>query len=297
MTAAVLLREAAARLRAAGVLSPEWDAERLLRHVLGWDRAALVASPEAAVDGEGENRFRALLAERARRVPLQQLVGTQAFWRHEFKVTRDVLVPRPETELLVEASLEALRGIASPLIVDVGTGSGCIALSLAAERPDARVHATEVSKAALAVARENARRLGLADRVSFHEGDLLQPLAPQFGAIDLVVSNPPYVDERERDTLAPEVRDHEPAVALFAPDHGLAAYRRLLPEAAAALRSGGPLVLELGAGQLAEVERICRESALTVERVLRDLQGIERCLVARARGIQGAMPKADSRPA
>ena len=143
------------------------------------------------------------MAERARRVPLQQLVGTQAFWRHEFKVTRDVLTPRPETELLVEASLEVLRDTARPLIVDVGTGSGCIALSLAAERPDARVHATDVSPAALAVARENARRLGLADRVSFHEGDLLQPLASQFGAIDLVVSNPPYVDERERGHARP----------------------------------------------------------------------------------------------
>src|SRR5512140_220648 len=166
-------------------------AAALLRHVLGWDRAALVASPEAAVDGESDGRFRALVAGRARRVPLQQLVGTQAFWRHEFKVTRDVLTPRPETELLVEAPLEALRGTAGPLSVDVGTGTGCIALSLAAERPDARVHATDVSPAALAVAQENARRLELASRVSFHEGDLLQPVEGA-GAFDLVVSNPPY---------------------------------------------------------------------------------------------------------
>jgi release factor glutamine methyltransferase len=283
MKAAALLREAAERLRESGVAAPDWDAERLLRHVLEWDRAALVARPDALIDGALETRFRSLIEERARRIPLQHLVGTQAFWRHEFVVTPDVLIPRPETELLVEAALELLRGIEQPLVVDVGTGSGCIALSLAAERPDARVHATELSGAALAVARENASRLSLAGRVAFHEGDLLAPLSARFESIDLVVSNPPYVDEADRGTLAPEVRDHEPALALFASEHGLGVYRRLVNEASAALRPGGTLILELGAGQRGAVFRLCDDAGLAIVRVLPDLQGIARALVATKR--------------
>jgi release factor glutamine methyltransferase len=128
MTAAALLAEAAAALLAAGVSSPEWDTERLLLHVLGCDRASLVASPGRRVPADAEERFRRLLARRAAREPLQHIVGTQAFWRHEFIVTPDVLVPRPETELLVETALELLRGVDRPVVVDVGTGSGCIAL-------------------------------------------------------------------------------------------------------------------------------------------------------------------------
>jgi release factor glutamine methyltransferase len=283
MTAAALQREAAARLRASGVEAPDGDAERLLRHVLDWDRARLVAHPDATVEAAAETRFRSLVEERARRVPLQHLVGLQAFWRHEFVVTPEVLIPRPETELLVEAALDALRGRERPLLVDVGTGSGCIALSLAAERPDARVHATELSGAALAVARANASRLGLAGRVVFHQGDLLRPLEGSPDAIDVVVSNPPYVDEADRGTLAPEVRDHEPALALFAPEHGLGVYRRLVSEASAALQPGGTLILELGSGQRADVERLCGDAGLVVVRVLPDLQGIPRALVATKR--------------
>ena len=283
MTAGSLLREAAAALRAAGVEAADWDAERLLRHVLGWDRAALLARPESEVDPEKAARFRSLVGERARRVPLQQLVGTQAFWRHEFLVTADVLIPRPETELLVEAALDALQRVTAPLVVDVGTGSGCIALSLAGERPDARVHATDLSRAALEVARENARRLGLVQRVAFHEGDLLDPVLELAGAIDLVVSNPPYVDEAQRDALAPEVREHEPAAALFAPEHGLGIYRRLVPAALLALRPGGTLIVELGAGQRAAVERLCGAAGLAVGEVRADLQAIPRALVASKR--------------
>ncbi len=283
MTARALLREAAVALRAAGVEAPDWDAERLLRHVLDWDRAALLARLDAEVEPAKAARFRSLVGERARRVPLQQLVGTQAFWRHEFLVTADVLIPRPETELLVEAALDTLRELTDPLVVDVGTGSGCIALSLAGERPDARVHATDLSRAALEVARENARRLGLAQRVAFHEGDLLEPVAELAGAIDLVVCNPPYVDEAQRDTLAPEVREHEPATALFAPEHGLGIYRRLVPAALRALRPGGTLIVELGAGQGAAVERLCSAAGLAISEVRQDLPGIPRALVASKR--------------
>lgn len=280
MSVAALLAEAAARLRRAGIEAAGWDAERLLRHVLGCDRALLLSRPETEVAAEAEARFRRLVDERARRVPLQHLVGTQAFWRHEFVVSADVLVPRPETELLVEIALERMRGIERPLVVDVGTGSGCIALSLAAARPDADVHATEISPAALAVAQQNASRLGLADRVRFHAGDLLQPLGPLTGRLDLVVSNPPYVAEEERAALTPEVRDHEPAVALFAPERGLAVHRRLAGLAASALRPGGTLVLELGSGQQAAVARFCADALLEVAEVRADLAGIPRALVA-----------------
>jgi release factor glutamine methyltransferase len=246
MTVAQLLAQAARELGDARVESPEWDAERLLRHVLAWDRATLVASPEASPSAEHAAEFRRLVRERARRIPLQHLTGTQAFWKQELRVTPDVLIPRPETELLVEAALELLRGAARPVIADVGTGSGCIALALAAERADAELHATDVSEAALAVARDNERRLGLEGRVAWQLGDLLEPVAAAVrGRTDLVVSNPPYVDEAERDSLAPEVRDHEPALALFPPGDALSVYRRLVPAAAEVLKPGGVLVVEI----------------------------------------------------
>jgi release factor glutamine methyltransferase len=249
--------------------------------VTGWDRAAFLSRPGAAIVPETLARFFELIGERAKRRPLPHLTGTRAFWRHEFLVTPDVLIPRPETELLVEAGLEALRGRPGPTVADVGTGSGCIALSLAAERPDAVVHAIDISEAALAVARENARRLGLENRVSFHRGDLLASVPSLTGSLDLVVSNPPYVDASEADSLAPEVREHEPALALFAPGDRYSLYRRLAPAAAAALRAGGFLLLEAGQGMADEVCRVCESSGLQVTKVLADLQQIPRVIVAR----------------
>jgi len=266
-------------LREAGVSNPQLDAELLLRHVTGWDRATVLSQPTREVTGETLARFRSLTEARALRRPLQHLTGTQAFWRHEFLVNADVLIPRPETELLVEAGLESLRDTSRPAVVDVGTGSGCIALSLAAELPEATLHAVDISPAALEVAHENARRLGLVDRVRFHEGDLLAPVRTLAGSIDLVVSNPPYVDPGEAPSLAPEVRDHEPALALFAPDDRYSVYRRLAPEASALLRPGGLLMLEVGLGMADEVRRICESAGLTVTRVLDDLQGIPRAIV------------------
>jgi release factor glutamine methyltransferase len=279
MTAAALLHDAAATLAAAGVASPEWDAERLLRHVLGCDRAALVAEPGRPVPAPQAEGFRALVARRAAREPLQYILGTQAFWRHEFLVTPAVLIPRPETELLVEAGLELLRGTKSPVVVDVGTGSGCVALSIAAEREDAEVHATDISKAALEVARENARRLGLEERVTFHHGHLLAPLAGR--EVQLVVSNPPYVDVAERGSLAAEVRDHEPAEALFPPGDPLAVHRALARGSIPALRPGGWLALEVGHGQAAAVEALCLDAGLVDVRATPDLAGIPRVVTAR----------------
>jgi release factor glutamine methyltransferase len=217
---------------------------------------------------------------RASREPLQYILGTQAFWKHDFLVTPAVLIPRPETELLVETSLELLKDVERPLIVDVGTGSGCIALSLAFERPDAEVHATDISEPALEVARENARRLGLEGRVAFHLGALLDPVAHLSGTIDLIVSNPPYVDPAERDTLAPEVRDHEPGTALFTPDP-LCVYRALVLGAVVALRPGGCLAVELGQGLAEPVAALCLSVGLQPRPPGTDLAGIPRALTAR----------------
>jgi release factor glutamine methyltransferase len=198
-----------------------------------------------------------------------------------------VLVPRPETEFVVEEALHLFgaRPDAAPgglRLADIGTGSGCIALSLAAERGDATVHAVDASAAALAVASENARALGLPDRVRFHLGDLLEPLAALHGRLDLVASNPPYVDASEWPGLAPEVRDNEPRLALVPPDgdrYGV--YRRLAPQAARALRPGGSLVLEIGRGMEREVGEIAAAAGLRVDRVLPDLQQIDRVVVCR----------------
>jgi release factor glutamine methyltransferase len=272
--------QATATLTAAGIATAALDAELLLRHVTGLDRAALFVRSAQRLDAEAEQRYFALVEARAQRRPLQHLTGTQAFWRHDFLVTPEVLVPRPETELLVEHTLAALRDEPAPRVVDVGTGSGCIALSLAAERPEATVLATDISRAALAVAQANAGRLGLAGRVAFHEGDLLDPVAAE-APFHAVVSNPPYVDRAEADGLSPEVRDHEPALALFAPDEPYSVYRRLIPATARALRPGGFLLLEVGQGMADEVRRLCEAAGFAVERVALDLQGIPRAVVAR----------------
>jgi release factor glutamine methyltransferase len=281
MTAAALLADAAATLAAAGVETPEWDAERLLRHVLGWDRAALLASPGHAVPGPDAERFRALVRRRASREPLQYILRTQAFWKHDFLVTPAVLIPRPETELLVETSLELLRGLVTPVVVDVGTGSGCIALSIAAERPDAVVHATDVSAVALEVARENARRLGLEGRVAFHEGQILEPLSGLEVPVHLVVSNPPYVAPGEREGLLPEVRDHEPEHALFPPGDVLAVYRRLVPSSAAFLQRRGALAVEISPFVLEGVRRLFHEAGFVDTTVRADLAGRPRVVLGR----------------
>ncbi len=280
MTPAEALALGTVRLREAGIESAGHDAEVLLRHVLGWDRARLLVESARALEPESEASFLALLTERAARRPLQHLTGTQWFWRHEFLVTPDVLIPRPETELIVETALDLLCNVPTPVIADVGTGSGCIALSLAAERPDAIVSGIDISPAALAVARQNASRLSLDGRLRFLLGDLLEPLRELFGRVDLVASNPPYVDPDETAALPPEVRQHEPAPALYAPGERYLVYRRLVPQAAAALKPGGSLLLEVGRGMSEEVARICEAAGLRVERVIPDLQGIPRTVVA-----------------
>jgi release factor glutamine methyltransferase len=281
MTITEALRLASRRLGTAGVPYPEADAELLLRHASGWDRARLITDADRELAADVEARFLALVEGRARRRPVQHLVGTQHFWRHEFVVTPDVLIPRPETEILVETALELLRGTPAPVIVDVGTGSGCIALSLAAERPDASVHAVELSAAALEVAQHNARRLGLAGRVAWHQGDLLAPLQALAGSVTLVASNPPYVAPAEIEGLAPEVRDHEPRLALQPPGARDVLYARLAAEAFPLLAPGGSLAVEIGQGMEREVAAQLAAAGFAIDRVVPDLRSIPRTLVAR----------------
>jgi release factor glutamine methyltransferase len=260
------------------------DAALLARWVLGWDAAVwLTRSRETPPPGFLE-RFLPLIERRARHEPIAYIVGEREFYGRSFLVSRDVLIPRPETELVVEDALAALaaadashRAARSPTIVDVGTGSGCLAVTLALERPDARVIATDISEPALAIARRNANRLGAGDRVTFVHGSFL---ARAGGPFDLIVANPPYVSERDRGSLPVEVERFEPAEALFAGDDGLDAIRALLPLASAALAAGGWLVMEIGQGQLAAVRNLVDETTgFSFVRSRIDLQGIPRVVV------------------
>jgi release factor glutamine methyltransferase len=281
MTVAEALRLATRRLADAGVAEPVLDAELLLRHVMAWDRAALLARGAALLSSDQAKRFLALVGEREARRPVQHLTGTQAFWGRDFLVTPDVLIPRPETEILVEVAMELLSGLAAPVVVDVGTGSGCIALTIAAERPDVEVHGVDISHAALEVARTNARRLGLESRVLLFRGDLLSPVAHLAGSVHLVVSNPPYVHPADLPALAPEVRDHEPRLALVPTPDASDLYRRLAAGTRRLLRAEGALAVEIGLGMADEVSAITESEGFRVERAVPDLQGIPRVLVAR----------------
>jgi release factor glutamine methyltransferase len=285
MTVGDALRLATRRLAGAGVTDAAWDAELLLRHVLHWDRAAVLSREAKELSTDEETRFFSLVAEREGRRPLQHLAGTQAFYGRDFLVTPDVLIPRPETELLVETALELLSGQAAPVVVDVGTGTGCIALTIAAEIRSADVYGVDISHAALEVARNNARRLGLEGRVRLYQGDLVAPVQALAGCVHLVVSNPPYVSASEIPDLAPEVRDHEPRLALVPHPDASDLYRRLANGAHRLLLPGGALLVEIGLGMAEEVTAICEGEGLQVERVIPDLQGIPRVVAAlRPRG-------------
>ncbi len=252
------------------------DAELLLRSVTGWDRAFVLAHDEAPLDADAERAFREAIARRALGEPVQYIVGEQEFWGLALKVTPAVLIPRPETEHVIEAVLARVSRDADLQIADVGTGSGAIAIALAKELPRSRVLATDISQAALEVARENAARHSVADRIDFVRCDLL-PDAP--GNFDVLASNPPYIAEDERESLAREVKDFEPQQALFAGATGYEIYQRLLPVAAHALKPGGWLVLEIGAGQSAQLREMLREWRDVA--TMRDLAGIERVVCAR----------------
>ena len=265
------LDSAVIALTAAGCDTPRLDAELLLAHVLGAGRAALIADPERGLEPDEARAFMDLAARRREREPVAYILGSKGFRTIELAVDARVLVPRPETEHLVEAALDLPAGAR---VADVGTGSGAVALALKTERPDLEVLGTELSPGALAVARANAARLGL--DVELLEGDLLDPVE---GPLDAVVSNPPYVADADRLTLPLEIARHEPSEALFAGADGLDVIRRLIPAAAA--RGAALLALEVGAGQAATVAGLVREAFPEVG-TARDLAGIERVVIGRA---------------
>jgi release factor glutamine methyltransferase len=269
------LRRAAAHLAERGITAARLEAELMLAHVLGLTRLELYLHFDRPLSQDERSAMRRLLTERGRGVPLAYLTGKREFFSLEFEVSSAVMVPRPETELLVEAVLGLERDERLPAgeILDVGTGAGAIAVALAHRLPARRVVATDISPDALAVAARNARRHGIAGRVTFTEGDLN---AGQTGPFAAVVSNPPYIAEGDRGTLPPEVLA-EPPLALFAGEAGLTVIRRLIGTCPGLLAPGGWLLLEVGAGQAGEVERLMRDEGRLVEMVVgRDLAGIER---------------------
>ncbi len=283
----MLLRDALTsainRLSAAHVPSPRMNAELLLMFTLGCDRAHLYAHTERELTSGEQARYEQALAQRAQGVPAQYITGHQEFWGMDFIVTPAVLIPRPETEHVVESVLRLIREPGQdappplktssfPRIVDIGTGSGCIALALAKELPQAKIHATDISAAALEIARANAARHQLESRIHFHKTDLLQGLDPN--TFDFVVSNPPYVGESEEDQVQLEVRKFEPRDAVFAGPTGLEVIDRLIPQAHAALRPGGWLVMEIS-GTIANGVKRLLEGWNQVQ-ITNDLQGIPR---------------------
>jgi release factor glutamine methyltransferase len=260
------------------------DAESLLLLALrcdapGANRAWLVAHGDEAVAPNVEAELDALLKRRIAGEPMQYIVGEAEFFGLPFLVNPDVLIPRPETEHLVEKVIALAQGFARPRIVDVGTGSGAIAVALACQLPGALITAAEISESALTIARENADRNGVADRIRFLQGDLLDPVAGE--QFDIVVSNPPYVPERDRASLSVEVRDYEPAQALFAGEDGLAVYRRLIPAAFGALVQGGSVALEIGYGQSDAIRALFAGAGFAQIEFASDLQGIPRVASAR----------------
>ncbi len=254
-----LIAWAACYLEEKGIVKPRLNAELLLAHCTGRSRTELYAYPDEPVPAREKEDYAAAVWRRGAHEPLQYITGRKGFRHIELVVDRRTLIPRPETEMLAERAVQLLRAARGhPVVVDVGTGSGCIALSLARECPAAVVHATDISDGALAVARENARRLGPGGVASFHRGDLLDALDGELrGGVDLIVSNPPYIREDDFRTLPPEVREHEPHASLVAGPTGTEVHLRLMEQAPRWLAPGGRLLMEAGDGQ---VGGLCREA-------------------------------------
>jgi len=307
-----------AQLRAANVPSYTLAAELLLLYATSRSRTSIYSHPEDQLSEPESQNYFALIERRAAGVPVQHLTGKQEFWGLAFEVTPDVLVPRPETEHVIEVALDrlAFRDLRTKqkqnmsgkglLVADIGTGSGCIAIALAKELPAATICALDISPAALAVAQRNAARLGCSDRITFLESNLLdkisvvgaQHAAPQLGnqlsaevhdspltshqlpLFDLIVSNPPYIARRQATTLAVEVREHEPAIALFGGEEGYELYADLIAQSAAHLKPGGIVVLELGHDSLPAVRPLLDTPTWTDVDVTNDLAGIPRVIAA-----------------
>lgn len=283
MTVHALVRDARVRLGRAGIADLEAgaSAELLARQLLGWDQARFLSDRDTPVPDGFPEAYDRLITRRAGREPTSYIVGAREFWGLELDVSSEVLIPRPETELLVETALDCWRHLPASVnrrtIVDAGTGSGCVAIALAVELPDVRLVATDIDAGSLAVAMHNARKHGVSGRFSVVRTDFLAGLRP----VGLIACNPPYVPLRQAAGLMPEVREFEPHVALFGGPDGLDELRRVLTQADERLVSGGRLVLEFGLGQEDAVREAAAESTLDVCDVRHDLQDIARTMVLR----------------
>jgi release factor glutamine methyltransferase len=284
------IREAAVAFRGAGIHAGEREALALAAWAAGMSTAMAFAHPERELTGAEEERLRQAVKRRAAREPFAYVTGHAEFYGLEFVIDRRVLVPRPETEHVVEQALAVAREFERPLVADIGTGSGCIAVAIAHTLPQAVVYATDSSPAALEVAAANARRHDLDGRVRLLHGDLLAPLPEP---VHVIACNPPYIATEEFPDLMPEVRDYEPRSALDGGEDGLAVIREVVGEAPTHLLRGGTLVMEIGASQGAVVRALAERRFASV-RIERDLAGLDRVLVAR---MDGASCGSDGRPA
>ena len=278
----IVLRQAVKRLAATGIESSELDAQLLLAAAADVDRSALLAA-NASLSPAVLQRFEAMLQRRESREPVAYILGRREFYSLQFEVNSSVLVPRPETETLVDVALEFLKDRHQARVLDIGTGPGTIATAIAVNAPKPDVVATDVSAHALAVARRNAASNQVIYRINFVQADVFKPLtgAPELGQFDLIVSNPPYIAECDSGTLDPDVRNFEPSVALYGGADGFDVIRRIAGDARSHLLPGGLLALEVGHGQDEAVGKILSAARLKLAGTARDLNGIARVITAR----------------
>ena len=281
MTAGEALRDAVTRLGQAGVDSPQADADWLMADLLSCSRSELPLFTDTALSADQQTRLATRVERRVRREPLHHILGTAHFFGYEFQVTDEVLIPRPETERLVELAVAFLKSLPHPSVHDLGTGSGCVAISLAKRCPKANVIASDLSEAALGLAKRNADELGALGQVAFRQADGLDALA-KGEQIDLILSNPPYIPSDEIETLQPEVRDHDPRLALDGGPDGLRFYRMLVEEGRSRLNRGGRLMAEFGDGQEQSVAKLFREANWLDVEIADDLSGRPRIVIASA---------------
>ncbi len=289
LTVGEALNDATRRLAESGVRRPRLDAELMLAHAMGVRRERVFGYPEKSLTTDDHDDFARMVSMRQIRQPLAQVIGYREFWSRRFRVTSDTLCPRPDSETLIEAALDNLSAEqknSSLRILDLGTGSGCLMLSLLAELPEATGVGVDINEAAIRVALANAEALGLAGRADFVVGDWSASLnigpSSEGAGFNLIVTNPPYVSEREIELLAPEIARHEPAEALSGGEDGLCAYRDIAPALAPLLSDQGIAVLEVGEGQAPMVASILRQNGLKAPRFYGDLSGVHRCIVAKA---------------
>ncbi|MEQ8402438.1 MAG: peptide chain release factor N(5)-glutamine methyltransferase [Roseitalea porphyridii] len=275
------MAEASRRFAAAGVEEPRRDARLLVCRLLGGGPELLLGHPDRVLDATEAARIETAVVRRAAREPVSRILGQREFWSLSFTLNSETLDPRPDSETLVEAVLAALADRKAPLrLLDLGSGSGCLLLALLSELPQASGVGIDISAAALLIAEENARQLNLQDRAVFRERSWDGGLVGDDGFWDVIVSNPPYIATAEIAGLAPEVAGYDPPAALDGGPDGLAAYRRLIPAAAAVLAPEGLVALEIGHGQAEAVEGLLKAAGLLPQRRAADLSGNERCLLA-----------------